>query len=260
MPRTLLVAALLSACVAGTAGAAVTPAACNKVAPPPGLYRIDSDGTMRLPDADATVRQKQDGATGDVSVSATQKGQGYQRDFKGEGQQTYCLPPRSGKGDILPPQMAAAACKNISESVTDTTLVTESQCSIGKIKVTIRKLGNDTWEVLHQGDMKTSPAGSDMNAMRPMLENMAKNAPTAEQRAQAKQMLADLPKQQAAMQAALAETKAELIQEQASASSAAEKAEIAKQLQAMDQGGPRMQTSSRTLWTRIGNSCAAPAR
>lgn len=257
MPRTLLVAALF---VVGAADAAISPAAFNKVAPPPGLYRIDTDGTMRMPDADATIRQKQDGATGDVDVSATQKGQAYQRQFKGTGEQTYCLPPRSGKAAILPPEMGAAACKNISESVTDTTLVTESQCSIGKIKVTIRKLGNDTWEVLHEGDMKTSPGGQDMNAMRPMLENMAKNAPTAEQRAQAKQMLADLPKQQAAMQAALAETKAELIKEQTSASSAAEKAEIGKQLQAMEQGGPHMKTNSRTLWTRIGNSCAAPAR
>ncbi|HEX7987386.1 MAG TPA: hypothetical protein VF616_28020 [Duganella sp.] len=257
MSRTLLVAALLAA---GAASAAISPAAFNKVAPPPGLYRIDSDGTLRMPDADATFRQKEDGASGDVSVSATQQGQGYQRDFKGAGAQTYCLPPRSGKAAILPPDMGAAACKNISESVTDTTLVTESQCSIGKVKVTIRKLGNDTWEVLHEGDMKTSPGGADMNAMRPMLENMARNAPTAEQRAQAKQMLADLPKQQAAMQAALAETKAALIKEQASATSAEEKGAIAKQLQAMEQGGPRMQTRGRTLWTRIGNSCAAPAR
>ncbi|MBP1205958.1 hypothetical protein JOD97_004020 [Duganella sp. 1411] len=260
MPRTLLVAALLAGCAAGAANAVVSPAAFNKVAPPPGLYRIDSDGTLRMPDADATIRQKQDGASGDVSVSATQKGQGYQRDFKGAGAQTYCLPPRSGKAAILPPEMGAAACKNIAESITDTTLVTESQCSIGKVKVTIRKLGNDTWEVLHEGDMKASPGGADMNAMRPMLENAARNAPTAEQRAQAKQLLADLPRQQAAMQAALAETKAALIKEQASATSAAEKAEIGKQLQAMEQGGPRMRTSSRTLWTRIGDSCAAPAR
>lgn len=261
MPRPLLVTTLatLLAVGAGVADAAISPAEFNKVAPPPGLYRIDSDGTMRMPDDGATIRQQNNGASGDVRVTATQDGKVQQRDYKGAGGQTYCMPPRSGKVE-LPPGMASAACKNISESVTATTIVTESQCSIGKLKITMRKLGGDKWEMLHEADTKTSPGGSNMNAMRPMLENAAKNAPTAEQRAQAKQLLADLPKQQAAMEAQLAETRAELIKEQASASSAAEKAEIAKQLQAMDQGGPLMHTSSRSLWTRIGDSCAAKPR
>lgn len=258
MPRTLLVAAFYAAAIAAPSHAAVTPDAFNKVAPPPGLYRIDSDATMRMAPDSATVRHQQDGASGKLDVTATQPGKRPQQVFQGSVPKAqYCLPPRSGKAAILPPQMAAAACKNISESITDTTLVTESQCAIGKIKVTIRKLGNDKWKMTHESDTKTSPAASNMNAMRPMLENMAKNAPTAADRAQAKEMLADLPRQQAEMQAALAETRADLLKEQASASSAAEKAEIGKQLLAMDQGGPTMHATSRTLWTRIGNSCSA---
>ena len=95
-----------------------------------------------------------------------------------------------------------------------------------------------------------------MNAMRPMLEIAAKNAATPEERAQAKKMLAELPQQQAAMQAQLAETKAAMLKEQAQATSPEEKAAIAQALQAMEQGGPRMQTNSRTVWTRIANGCA----
>ncbi|SEO32283.1 hypothetical protein SAMN05428959_106305 [Duganella sp. CF517] len=256
MPRTLFLAVVLAA--AGPSDAAITPDAFNKVAPPPGLYRIDSDASMRMAPDSATVRHQLDGASGKLDVTATEPGKSPQRIYNGaSGQKPYCLPPRNGKAQILPPEMAASACKNISESITDTTLTTESQCAIGKVKITIRKLGNDRWEMTHESDTKTSPAASNINAMRPMLENAARNASTAEARAQARQMLADLPRQQAEMQAALAKTRADLLTEQASASSAAEKAEIAKQLQALDQGGPGMHATSRSLWTRIGGSCAA---
>jgi hypothetical protein len=259
MPRTLLVAALLAAgssIVSGAADAAVSVAAYNKVAPPPGLYRLDQDGTMRMPDADASFRQKEDGATGDVGTRTTQGGQSYDRQFKGKGPNTFCVRSSAGKPVALPPEMAAAACKNLSESATDDTIVLESQCSIGKIKLTIRKLGKDTWEYLHEGDVKVHNGAPDMNAMRPMLEIAAKNGATPEERAQAKKMLADLPRQQVEMQAHLTEAKAALLEEQANANSPEEAAAIAQALQAMEQGGPRMQTSSRTLWTRIGNSCA----
>ena len=259
MPRILLVAAMLAAgasAVPRAADAAVSLAAYKKVAPPPGLYRLDQDGTMRMPDVDASFRQKEDGATGDVSTRSTQGGQSYDRQFKGKGPNTFCVKPSAGKPVAIPPEIAAAACKNISESATDDTIVLESQCSIGKIKLTIRKLGKDTWEYLHEGDVKVHSGAPDMNAMRPMLEIAAKNATTPEERAQAKKMLKELPQQQAAMQAQLDETRAAMLKEQAQATSPEEKAAIAQALQAMGQGGPRMQTNSRTLWTRIANGCA----
>ena len=253
MPRTLLVLALFAT---GAADAAVSLAAYNKVAPPPGLYRIDHDGGFRLPDADVSFRQKADGATGDVSTRSTQRGQSYDRQFKGQGPNTFCVKSSAGKPVAMPPELAAAACKNTSESATDDTIVLESQCSIGKIKLTIRKLGKDTWEYLHEGDVKVHTGAPDMNAMRPMLEIAAKNAATPEERAQARKLLAELPQQQAAMQAQLAETRAAMLKEQAEATSPDEKAAIAQALQAMAQGGPRMQTNGRALWTRIANGCA----
>ena len=259
MPRILLVAAVLAAgasAVPRAADAAVSLAAYKKVAPPPGLYRLDQDGTMRMPDVDASFRQTEDGATGDVSARTTQGGQSYDRQFKGKGPNTFCVKSSAGKPVAIPPGMAAAACKNLSESATDDTIVLESQCSIGKIKLTIRKLSKDTWEYLHEGDVKVHNSAPDMNAMRPMLEIAAKNAATPEERAQAKKMLKELPQQQAAMQAQLDETRAAMLKEQAEATSPEEKAAIAQALQAMGQGGPRMQTDSRTLWTRIANGCA----
>ena len=259
MPRILLVAAMLAAgasAVPRAADAAVSLAAYKKVSPPPGLYRLDQDGTMRMPDVDASFRQNEDGATGDVSTRSTQNGQSYDRQFKGTGPNTFCVKSSAGKPVAIPPEMAAAACKNISESATDDTIVLESQCSIGKIKLTIRKLGKDTWEYLHEGDVKVHTGAPDMNAMRPMLEIAAKNAATAEERAQARKLLAELPQQQAAMQAQLAETRAAMLKEQAEATSPDEKAAIAQALQAMEQGGPRMQTNGRALWTRIANGCA----
>ena len=259
MPRILLVAAMLAggaSAVSGAADAAVSLAAYKKVAPPPGLYRLDQDGTMRMPDVDASFRQTEDGATGDVSARTTQGGQSYDRQFKGTGPNTFCVKSSAGKPMAIPPGMASAACKNISESATDDTIVLESQCSIGKIKLTIRKLGKDTWEYLHEGDVKVHNGAPDMNAMRPMLEIAAKNAATPEERAQAKKMLKELPQQQAAMQAQLDETRAAMLKEQAEATSPEEKAAITQALQAMGQGGPRMQTNSRTLWTRIANGCA----
>lgn len=252
--RMLRVSFLLAAGFSGLAGAAVPVSTFKQVMPPPGLYRIDQDGTMRMPDVDSSFRQREDGATGDVATATTTPHGSYARDFKGQGPNNFCVPVRN-TGMVLPPSLSAAACKTISTTGDANGIVHIAQCSMGRVKLTVRRLGDDTWEFINEADVKVGGV-PDMNAMKPMLETMAKHGKTAEERDQARQMLATLPQQQAQMDTQIAEVKASMAKELANARTPEEAAAIRQAMTAMQAGGGgRMQAASRALWTRISHTC-----
>ena len=249
----LLCAATASlALAAPPAGAAVPAAEFKRIMPPPGLYRIDTDSSTSQPGV--AVQQHQDGASGDASTRTSVNGGSYRQDFKGSAPQTYCMPAASAA--TLPPELAGSACHTVSTDVNGDSIVHVAQCASGRTTVTVRKLGTDSWAFEHRISMVPVAGAPSLNGLRPMLEQMAQHG-TPEQRTKAAAALAQLPQQQAQMDAGRAGTLAALAKAQARAGSPQEAAAYAQGMQAMQHTGTAMDSLSRQRWTRIGNSCDA---
>ncbi len=253
MLRLLPAASLLAA---GCCAAAVSVSTFKQVAPPPGLYQIDTDGTMRLPDAGASARQQTDGASGDVATTVAGPGGQYQRDYKGDGPIRFCVPARTGGVPVLPPGFGPAACKTLSTTGSADGIVHIAQCASGRYKLTVRRMSENSWEFIDHIDLAPTSGAPGMEALRPMMEQMARNG-TPEQRAKAQQALAALPQQQAGMDAKRAEAMAALSKAQAEAKTPQEAAALAKAMQSMGQTGMRMQGDARHVWTRIAEHCGS---
>lgn len=235
------------------AGVSISVSEFKRIMPPPGLYRIDSDGTMTQ--SAGTVRQIQDGASGDVSTQTSSGGGSYRRDFKGDAPVTQCVPARPANAVVLPQMMAGGACKTISTTVAGDTIVHTAQCATGPVTNTIRKLGGDVWEITNQVSMSPVAGAPDLNNMRPLLEQMAKHG-TPEERTNAAETLAKLPQLQRQMNAERAQVSAEMTQALARAKTPEEAAAVRSAMQAMQQTGSKMEADSQQRWTRISNSCA----
>jgi len=253
--RTKRLIPLAGLLAAGCCAAAVSVATFKQVMPPPGLYQIDSDGTLRMPDAGTSARQQTDGASGDVSTTTTSPGGKSQRNFKGNGPIRLCLPAQAKGTPVLPPAVGAAACKTLSTTGSADGIVHIAQCASGRYQLTVRRLSETTWEFIDRMDLAPTPGAPNLEALRPMMEQMAKNG-TPEERAKAQQALATLPQQQAKMDAGRAQAMAAMAKAQADAKTPEEAAAVAKAMQAMGQTGIRMQADARRVWTRIGEHCS----
>lgn len=240
-------------CTAGACLAADNAASVSdfkRIMPPPGLYRVDSDGQVNQANG-SSFRQIEDSASGDVTTRVSSGGSSHQQDFKGSGPITHCVPAGAA---TLPPVMAGSVCKTLSTQVDGDSIVQVAQCATGPITNTFRKLGGDAWEITTQVRMAPVAGGPDLNQLRPMLEQMALHG-TPEERAKASKALAELPQQQAQMNAGRAQAMAELAKAQANARSPEEAAALAQSMQAMQQTGTTMNATGRQRWIRIGNSC-----
>lgn len=253
MFRLLPLAGLLAA---GCCAAAVSGATFKQVMPPPGLYQIDTDGTIRMPDTGTSARQQTDGASGDVTATVAAPGGKARQDFKGDGPVRFCVPAHPAGTPVLPPNLGAAACKTLSTTGGADGIVHIAQCAGGRYKLTVRRLSENTWEFIDHADLAPTPGAPSMEALRPMMEQMAKNG-TPEERAKAQQALAALPQQQAAMDAGRAQAMAALAKAQADAKTPQEAAAVAKAMQAMGQTGVRIQADARRVWTRIAEHCGS---
>jgi hypothetical protein len=80
-PYSLFTLLVLAAMVCGPAPAAVSISASEfkRIMPPPGLYRVDSDGVVNQ--AAGSFRQTEDGATGDVTTRLGSGGNSHQHNF-----------------------------------------------------------------------------------------------------------------------------------------------------------------------------------
>lgn len=220
--------------------------------PPLGLYQIDSDGTMAFAGNPAQVRIATDGANGDQTAHYSANGATSTRQFKGNGPVTYCV--KSVTGGTLPPQ--ANACKLQSTTQLKDAFVHAVSCPFGKLTLTVRQLDKTHWEYINEVDMVTTGAAPNLSALVPMLEQQAEHGATPKERAEARRQLAQLPQMQKEGDAAYAQTIARMQQELRTATDPKERAAIQASLAAMAPGIPTMKTRSRTVWTRISDSCA----
>lgn len=240
-----IAAALLS----GTA-----PAAAQEL-PPPGLYRIDSEGETRhgIGRHEARISFRSDGASGDETTRSVVAGQDSgSHTSRGSAPLTHCVkagPP------VIPPAFAKGLCKTQSTTRGAQGMVQVASCPTGKLTLRIRRLDDKTWEYITETDM-SSGTMPDLGGTRTMLEMAARGASTAEERARAAKALAELPRMEAAMKDDRAGAEAKLQQALADARTPQEAA-LVRQAMARIHGRIPIQERDRTTLTRIADRCTA---
>lgn len=238
----LVLAALLLAAGMATAGEL----------PPLGLYQIDSDGSMAFAGNPAKLRIVTDGANGDQTAEYSVGDQTATRQSKGNAPVTHCV--KSVTGGTLPPQ--ANACKVQSTVKTKAGWVHTATCPFGKLTLRVRQLDTTHWEYINEVDMVTTGAAPDLSVLAPMLGRQAEVGATPQERAKARQQLAQLPQMQKQGDATYAATVARMKEGLRTTTDPEERAAIQASLAAMAPGVPTMKTRSRSVWTRIGDTCA----
>ncbi len=198
--RRLLACALGFAAVAGVAHAA------DEYAPPPGLYRVDTDNLMGKPGGTPlTMQTRENGATGGVTRSGSVNGAAAKtRQYQGEGPVTVCVkaPLKAVPAELVP----AGACPSAAPVVRGGVATFKSSCEFGDITTTMRKVDAKTWETVTHTVQKSMSGGAggvaaNISMMRAGLERQAKEG-TPEQREEARQALAQFEQYKAAVNTA----------------------------------------------------------
>ncbi len=229
--------------------------------PPPGLYRVDSESAMAHLQNGTGVKSGEDGATGNTMGRVHSKDDaGTARLYRGETPLHRCVKPAPTPAEAtLAAAPVLASCRSQTNTVSGGALVMKAACASGVITTLIRKIDPKTWEFDYAISMQQPPGGPDVAAMRPMLENLAKNAPDTSDREQAARQLAQLPqmqKQVTQQQAALADMYAKAERE---AKTPADAARIRAAAQMHGGSTPKMEISRKERWTRLAESCASAA-
>lgn len=224
--------------------------------PPPGLYRVETDGVIKGRDHVSTaMRQTTDagGTTvarsfkpdGQVGATVTQQGSAL----------TQCIKPLSHPQAMaaLAAVAGAGACVAAGPGVVENgSLVTRQNCPFGQFTHTVTKLDNITWEYRVDAIVRPVTSGSALMAnvamMKKMLEHAKAHAPSAAERDKAAAALADFDRNQG-----------ELAQQAAQMD--AMQPEIARlHAEARQHGVPpqsgAMASQGVTRLTRIADSCA----
>jgi hypothetical protein len=191
--------ALSALAVAGVANAA------DDYAPPPGLYRVDTDSTMSKPGGTLlTVQTNENGATGGVTRSGSGGVAATTRQYRGEGPVTVCVkaPLKEMPAELVP----AGACSSSAPVVRGGVATFKSSCAFGDITTTMRKVDAKTWESVTHTVQKSLTGGAggiaaNISMMRAGLERQAKEG-TPEQREEARQALAQFEQYKAAVKTA----------------------------------------------------------
>ena len=221
--------------------------------PPPGLYRVDDDTRVRQQAGphELSVDFQTDGRSGDQSSQARVAGMSDGgRTSKGSGPLTQCI--RSGPPVLLPPT-AAGVCKTLSTTRSGAGLVQVASCPTGKMTLTMRRLGERTWETVTELDM-SSGTRPDLGGTRSLLELAARQGGSARERAEAAKALAALPRMQGEMDADRVRAGAGLDAALTKARTPEEKALVRQALARMD-GQVPVKTRSRVTLTRIAATC-----
>jgi len=238
--------ALAALAVAFGAAAPALAATRDDVYPPPGMYQVDADATVKrnrgaLPAVIAHLQQ--DGASGASRVSGGKLGRETRSvDHAGSEPTRVCMAPLA-KGGAMP---KASGCKSSAPIRTADSLSYVMLCRGMKTNTTIRKLDDRTWEYKVATVMSGSPMGGQPNyaATRTVLAAQAKNAPTAAERARAAELLSQMGIYEAEMKSKAAE----LAQGRAETDYAA------------GAGAAGGEHTSTVRLTRIADSCAAPSK
>lgn len=224
-----------------------------KVMPPPGLYRIDSEGSFGWNAAPGVaVQQKIDGATGAMVDRRTAGGASSERVYKGSGAVTHCVKLVNKQAMALPAALAGN-CQVQSTSAIKDGVVHQAACPGGATTLTVLRIDSDTWE--YRTEVQTGGATPTLaTAIKPVLEHTALHGATADERAKAAQQLKELPAMQDKMTAERAAA-ADIFNKQLKAAKSPQEVAALKAALAQLQGGVPMHSQSRERWTRIGNIC-----
>ena len=221
--------------------------------PPPGLYRIDIDGTMTstLP-GNAGFQIRSDGRTGDEVARPHANGQtGGDIVSKGNGPHTQCVGPRAASA--LP---ELPGCQSQPGTRTKDGWVMKSRCASVESTLVIRKIDAVTWEYVTSTTLFQPNAG-DMSGVRFILEQQARNATTAEEREKAAKALTELPDMQRKMAQGQAQSMDDLARMERAAKTPEEAAMIRAGRERMSGNAPMQEQVAKMRWTRIANVCDA---
>lgn len=257
--RSLYLTILLSLSASASAADHVTQAELLRILPPPGLYRVEGDATATHLATGMSVRD-QDNDAGTLATYTGSDGKSVQQQIN-HTRDNICVPPRKANAPLPLTSMGTAACKTLSATVSGDTLSHSAQCATGRIAFTVTRLGNNQWEYTNEDEWGAGGlARNNPAAMRPMVEQMARNAPTEAERNKAKQFLAQLPQLQAQTDQQLAAALAGARQALSEARTPEEVAAMRKAVQMLENQNSlpaQHKTTGKSRWTRIADSCGA---
>lgn len=223
----------LALSIAITANAATPPAM-----PEPGLYRVDTVGTIDT--GGGTFTQATDGASGDVDTETTgHEGHRATRSFSGDAPDTRCIRPGA-------PPTAAEWCRPLGDG--------RAHCPSG-VTLAWRRIDARTWEV----DLdQTGPVDTQSGGLEYIAGRIAQHG-TPEEQAKAREAMRQLPRMREQQAAAMADVHARM-QEALRDASPEEAAQIRQMMQAMAQkdttaGAPPMRVRATQRLTRLGDRC-----
>ncbi|HEX8405582.1 MAG TPA: hypothetical protein VF670_13260 [Duganella sp.] len=245
---------------AASAGAveSVSTADMLRIMPPPGLYRIDiiEDDFAHL-DGPLKTHSLQ---TNDV-ITTTYEGPESKVTAPAIAapQPTVCVPPRRTGPPAL--RLGMEVCKTISTTASGDMLSHVAQCKHSRISHTTRRLSGKQWKITDAADW--GGGMPDPKALRPMVENLARNGATEADRKQAKALLTEVPRIQADAEQQMAAALAGAQQAVRNARTAEDRAGALRAVEMMqnpDSVPPQFRAISTSRWTRIGDNCAAGQR
>ncbi|QNA98954.1 hypothetical protein [Massilia sp. Se16.2.3] len=145
------------------------------------------------------IRSVTDPRTGNVD-SRFRRSDGSRGSYAvaGEGPQRVCIRPV--KTVDIPRELLKDGCKAAKGEVVGDSMVSVNDCPWGRIKTTLRRLDEKTWESVTESVIKRPPLGSEaaggLPFLRAMAEKMAREG-NAQERAEAQRSLALFKQMQA---------------------------------------------------------------
>lgn len=224
---------------------------------PPGQYLIDMEASANRPQGVTSIHAHTDGANGN-STLRTRTGaiDGGEQLVHGKAPQSYCV--RGSAGEALPvaPDGGALKCTRQSTSEVGDTVVHRAVCPAGNVKLSLRRLDEKRWEYVSEIEMGSTSAQPNLDALRPTIEQEAREGKTPAARAKAARMLAELPAMQAEMVDKRSAAADKLGAALRKSTDPAERAALEKTI-ALMQGTMPMTARTRYIWTRIADTCVA---
>lgn len=221
--------------------------------PPPGLYRVDTEGTMQRNRGELPAILQhvvQDSAGGNARITGGRANQAQTtRNYPGQGPVNYCMPARPA-GGAMP---AATGCTAGAPVTAPGSVSYTTACGGLKMQTTIRKIDEQTWEykVVSTESGAAVTGQPDYAGARGVLAAQAKNGATAAERAKAAGLLAQMDEYEKEMKGAAAEL-------------AQARAEMGGQAGAgLPMGGAGNRAKERTSihrLTRIAATCVSPGK
>jgi len=197
---TLLTRSTLAAACFAIASTAL---AADKL-PPPGLYKVDTDGTTVHRDgASVSLQQKADGSA--VSRMQAPGKAPVTRTMAGEPAKQLCLgAPAAGGASPLAGLVGKSNCKALNPPAGATFA---ASCDMADFAATVRQLDPKTWEIKVKLDEHLGGKGMlDFEQQRKMWQITLKNATTPEEKADAEYTLSHWEEYKEDMRQAAAES------------------------------------------------------